>query len=98
MSEYLKSAFGYLNGSPGGGNDFVGQTLEINGVKLRVNRLIAEGESDQLEICYCYFVIVAVALSLLYIYLLFLKQYLLTSFLNLFYSVIILVILALFTF
>lgn len=45
MSDYLRSAFGYLNGGSGGGNEYVGQTLDINNVKLRVTRLIAEGES-----------------------------------------------------
>lgn len=44
MSDYLRSALGYLNGATGG-NEYVGQTLEINNVKLRVTRLIAEGES-----------------------------------------------------
>lgn len=52
MSDYLKSAFGYLNGSPASsgnvtgahGGDYVGQVIEISGVKLRVNRLIAEGQ------------------------------------------------------
>lgn len=54
MSDYLKSAFGYLNGgapvsSSGSatgsyGGDYVGQVIEISGVKLRVNRLIAEGQ------------------------------------------------------
>ncbi|KAL6259571.1 hypothetical protein P5V15_009489 [Pogonomyrmex californicus] len=42
MSDYLRSAFGYLNGGTGG-NEYVGQTLDINNVKLRVTRLIAEG-------------------------------------------------------
>lgn len=42
MSDYLRSAFGYLNGGSGGGNEYVGQTLDINNVKLRVTRLIAE--------------------------------------------------------
>lgn len=44
MSDYLRSALGYLNGGTGG-NEYVGQTLDINNVKLRVTRLIAEGES-----------------------------------------------------
>lgn len=44
MSDYLRSALGYLNGGTGG-NEYVGQTLEINNVRLRVTRLIAEGES-----------------------------------------------------
>lgn len=43
MSDYLRSAFGYLNGGSGGGNEYVGQTLDINNVRLRVTRLIAEG-------------------------------------------------------
>lgn len=43
MSDYLRSALGYLNGGNGGGNEYVGQTLDINNVKLRVTRLIAEG-------------------------------------------------------
>lgn len=44
MSDYLRSALGYLNGGTAG-NEYVGQTLEINNVRLRVTRLIAEGES-----------------------------------------------------
>ena len=57
MSEYFRSAFDYLSGGPAVnsniatsnifstsfGHELVGQHLEINGVKLRVNRLIAEG-------------------------------------------------------
>lgn len=43
MSDYLRSALGYLNGSTNS-NEYVGQIVEINNVKLRVNRLIAEGE------------------------------------------------------
>ncbi|CAB0040308.1 unnamed protein product [Trichogramma brassicae] len=62
MSDYLRSAFGYLNGGPAGsnggdassttaytatatsssGSELVGQNLDVNGVKLRVTRLIAE--------------------------------------------------------
>ncbi|XP_012532377.1 cyclin-G-associated kinase [Monomorium pharaonis] len=42
MSDYLRSALGYLNGGTSG-NEYVGQTLDINNVKLRVTRLIAEG-------------------------------------------------------
>ncbi|KAF3427225.1 hypothetical protein E2986_07419 [Frieseomelitta varia] len=42
MSDYLRSALGYLNGA-GNTNDYVGQILEINNVKLRVTRLLAEG-------------------------------------------------------
>lgn len=46
MSDYLRSALGYLNGN-GNSNEYVGQVLEINNVKLRVTRLLAEGESRQ---------------------------------------------------
>ncbi|XP_066598414.1 cyclin-G-associated kinase [Prorops nasuta] len=42
MSDYLKSALDYLNGSTCT-NAYVGQNLEINNVKLRVTRLLAEG-------------------------------------------------------
>lgn len=42
MSDYLRSALGYLNGGTNS-NEYVGQIVEINNVKLRVNRLIAEG-------------------------------------------------------
>ncbi|XP_034185349.2 cyclin-G-associated kinase [Osmia lignaria lignaria] len=42
MSDYLRSALGYLNGATNT-NEYVGQVLEINNVKLRVNRLLAEG-------------------------------------------------------
>lgn len=42
MSDYLRSAFGYLNGATNT-NEYVGQILEINNVKLRVTRLLAEG-------------------------------------------------------
>ncbi|XP_031846486.1 cyclin-G-associated kinase isoform X2 [Nomia melanderi] len=41
MSDYLRSALGYLNGA--NTNEYVGQILEINNVKLRVTRLLAEG-------------------------------------------------------
>lgn len=46
MSEILKSAFGYFNaeGTQGAENDFVGQFVEIGNVKLKVKRIIAEGE------------------------------------------------------
>lgn len=43
MSDYLRSALGYLNGATNT-NEYVGQILEINNVKLRVTRLLAEGE------------------------------------------------------
>lgn len=45
MAELFKSAFGYLgaNGAASD-NDFVGQEVEINGIKLRIRKLIAEGK------------------------------------------------------
>lgn len=45
MADLFKSAFGYLgaNGAASD-NDFVGQEVEINGIKLRIKKLIAEGE------------------------------------------------------
>lgn len=49
MSDMLKYAFGYFNNSGttnGQTNELVGQTIEIGNVKLRVNRLIAEGKLD----------------------------------------------------
>lgn len=42
MSDYLRSALGYLNGATTT-NEYVGQVLDINNVKLRVTRLLAEG-------------------------------------------------------
>ncbi|XP_070000892.1 cyclin-G-associated kinase isoform X1 [Penaeus vannamei] len=44
MADLFKSAFGYL-GSNGttSDNDFVGQEVEINGIKLRIKKQIAEG-------------------------------------------------------
>ncbi|XP_059472431.1 cyclin-G-associated kinase isoform X2 [Neocloeon triangulifer] len=49
MSDLFKSAMGYFSsssapGDPSGqGNEFVGQVVEINNVKLRIRKLIAEG-------------------------------------------------------
>jgi len=49
MSDLFKSAMGYFSsgaapGDPTGqGNEFVGQVIEINNVRLRIKRLIAEG-------------------------------------------------------
>ena len=45
MSDFFKSAFGYISG---GGvnkdeNDFVGQSVELGNQKLRVKRVIAKG-------------------------------------------------------
>lgn len=45
MADLFKSAFGYLGGaSTGSDNDFVGQDVEINGIRLRIRKLIAEGK------------------------------------------------------
>uniref|UniRef100_A0AAG5CTP3 Cyclin-G-associated kinase n=1 Tax=Anopheles atroparvus TaxID=41427 RepID=A0AAG5CTP3_ANOAO len=45
MSDFLKSAINYFNATPSNGleNDFVGQTVEVSNVKLRIKRVIAEG-------------------------------------------------------
>uniref|UniRef100_A0A182NCL9 Cyclin-G-associated kinase n=1 Tax=Anopheles dirus TaxID=7168 RepID=A0A182NCL9_9DIPT len=45
MSDFLKSAINYFNATPSNGldNDFVGQTVEVASVKLRIKRVIAEG-------------------------------------------------------
>lgn len=47
MADFFKSAFGML-GSGGGRdeNDFVGQTVELGNQKLRVRRVIAEGNES----------------------------------------------------
>lgn len=46
MSELFKSAFGYFSApssEQNGDNSFVGQTIEISNVKLRIKKVIAEG-------------------------------------------------------
>ncbi|KFB52665.1 AGAP003715-PA-like protein [Anopheles sinensis] len=45
MSDFLKSAINYFNATPSNGleNEFVGQTVEVSNVKLRIKRVIAEG-------------------------------------------------------
>uniref|UniRef100_A0A2M4B9T6 Cyclin-G-associated kinase n=1 Tax=Anopheles marajoara TaxID=58244 RepID=A0A2M4B9T6_9DIPT len=45
MSDFLKSAMSYFNAAPSNGldNEFVGQTVEVANVKLRIKRVIAEG-------------------------------------------------------
>lgn len=45
MSDLFKSAFEYFSSSNNGqlDNSFVGQTVEIANVKLRVKKVIAEG-------------------------------------------------------
>ncbi len=46
MADFFKSALGYLsNSAPGQDNDFVGQYVELGSQKLRVKRVIAEGET-----------------------------------------------------
>ena len=49
MSDLFRSALGYLatNGSSND-NDFVGQEVEVGGIKLRVKKVIAEGKSNRL--------------------------------------------------
>lgn len=47
MGDFLKSAMNYFTPvSTGGGaeNDFVGNIVEVQSLKLRIKRLIAEGE------------------------------------------------------
>lgn len=46
MGDFFKSAMTYFNTGPTPGveNEFVGQVVEVNHLKLRVKRLIAEGE------------------------------------------------------
>lgn len=47
MSDMLKYAFGYFNNNTSSNaqtNELVGQIIEIGNVKLKVNRLIAEGK------------------------------------------------------
>lgn len=45
MTDFIKSAFGYLGGGSAVGqdHDFVGQTVELGDQKLKVRRVIAEG-------------------------------------------------------
>lgn len=45
MSDFFKSAIGYFNAGPSAEqtDEFVGQIIDVNGIKLRVKRLIAEG-------------------------------------------------------
>lgn len=46
MSEYFKSAISYFNNGITGSenNDFVNQVVEVNGLKLHIKRVIAEGK------------------------------------------------------
>lgn len=62
MSDLFKSAFEYFSSSNNGqlDNSFVGQTVEIANVKLRVKKVIAEGMCGFVYrfyrftvICYC---------------------------------------------
>lgn len=45
MSDLFKSAFGYFSApsSEQSDNPFVGQIIEVSGVKLRIKKVIAEG-------------------------------------------------------
>lgn len=52
MGDFLKSAMNYFTPVSTGGaeNDFIGNIVEVQSLKLRIKRLIAEGEfvdSDQ---------------------------------------------------
>lgn len=46
MSELFKSAISYFNNGITGSesNDFVNQIVEVNGLKLHIKRVIAEGK------------------------------------------------------
>lgn len=46
MSELFKSAISYFNNGTTGSesNDFVNQIVEVNGIKLHIKRVIAEGK------------------------------------------------------
>lgn len=53
MSDMLKYAIGYFNNnssSNGQTNELVGQIIEIGNVKLKVNRLIAEGKKCSFQV------------------------------------------------
>ena len=54
MSDLFRSAFNYLSGGAGGGgggergSEYVGQILDLGGgSKIRVKRVIAEGEKEE---------------------------------------------------
>lgn len=46
MGDFFKSAINYLNTNAveSSNNDFVGQVVEVGSLKLRVKRVIAEGQ------------------------------------------------------
>lgn len=46
MGDFLKTAMSYLNTNTNdsNSNDFVGQVVEVGSMKLRVKRVIAEGQ------------------------------------------------------
>jgi cyclin G-associated kinase len=48
MSDLFKSAIGYFSSSNASGaeNEFIGQTVEVGNVKLRVKKIIAEGRVE----------------------------------------------------
>lgn len=49
MSDLFKSAFGYFSSSSSAGinNELVGQLVEVGSVKLRVKKVIAEGNKTK---------------------------------------------------
>ena len=51
MTDFFKSAFGIISGGGPGvtENDFVGQIVELGNQKLRVKKVIAEGNSQFLN-------------------------------------------------
>lgn len=52
MTDFFKSALGIISGGgPGGSeNDFVGQIVELGNQKLRVKKVIAEGNSHNVTV------------------------------------------------
>lgn len=57
MSDFFKSAMGYFNNGPMNpiDNDFLGQIVEVGSVKLRVKRVIAEGQYYPFLFCFVSF-------------------------------------------
>ena len=49
MSDLFKSALGYLGTNGSNSDDFVGQNIEISGIKLKIKKIIAEGSFVQLS-------------------------------------------------
>ena len=45
MSEFLNSAWNYINATPGSTDKLVGQTVDLGPeIKLRIKKIIAEGK------------------------------------------------------